>query len=294
MKNIKLLVVDDDKTDRLFIIRELFKIDKSIVFHEAASAESAMELINQNVFDCILLDYHLPDNNGIETLYQIEEMVPIIMITGDDRETLGLEAVKSGAQDFLLKKSLKGSEIYRSICFSIERNRLLEAKRDQSFRDELTQLYNRRGFLYYAKKKLGLLKLVSRIDCKTQVLFIDIDNFKHINDTFGHKMGDRILIDFAEILTNSFRDVDVLCRIGGDEFAVLLTRNSSESTPDSIFKRLENNIKKGNFAFETPALEFSMSCGLAVHQNTPESTIESLLSQADKAMYINKRMKKQK
>ena len=124
MKKFKLLIVDDDKRDRLFIKRELLKIDNSIVVHEAASTESAMELINQNIFDCILLDYHLPDNNGIETLSQIEKMVPIIMITGDDRETLGLQAVKSGAQDFLLKKSLKGAQFYRSICFSIERNRL--------------------------------------------------------------------------------------------------------------------------------------------------------------------------
>ena len=293
MNNFKLLIVDDDKTDRLFIKRELLKIDKSIVFYEAASAESALELINEHVFDCITLDYHLPDLNGLEILMQIEEIVPIIMITGDDSETLGLQSVKSGAQDYLQKTYLKGDQIYRSICFSIERNRLLTAKRDMAFRDELTKLYNRRGFLHYTKKRLKFFKNINRINCTTQVLFIDIDNFKKINDTFGHKMGDQILIDVADILIDSFREADIICRLGGDEFAVLLTRNSSEFGPCSILERLENNIKKKNDTFAAPGIELSMSYGSAIHNNTPESTIESLLTHADKEMYKNKQKKRE-
>ena len=288
----KLLIVDDDKVDILFIKRELLKIDSTIEFLEATSAETALKLIDQYVFDCITLDYHLPDNDGLETILQIEEIVPIVMISGDEDTTLGLQAVKTGAQDFLQKNGLTGTQIYNSICLSIERNRLFAAKRDQSFRDELTKLYNRRGFLYYSKRRLKFLKLVRRINCQTQVLFIDLDNFKHINDTFGHELGDKILIDVADILIDSFRETDIICRFGGDEFAVLLTRKCSESTPDTIFARIENNIKTKNMTYAAPQLEISMSIGFAVHNNSPKCTIETLLSQADKEMYKKKQKKK--
>jgi len=293
MKKIKLLIVDDDKVDRLFIKKELCKINRTIEFYEADSAETALELINEHVFDCITLDYHLPDLNGLETLLQIEEIVPIIMITGDDSETLGLQSVKSGAQDYLQKTHLKGDQIYRSIWFSIERNRLLTAQRDMAFRDELTKLYNRRGFLHYTKKRLKFLKNVDRINCTTQVLFIDVDNFKKINDTFGHKMGDKILIDVADILIESFRDTDIICRLGGDEFAVLLTRNNSGLGPEPILERLENNVKKKNETFAAAGIELSMSYGTAIHYNNPESSIESLLLHADKEMYKNKKKKRE-
>ncbi len=277
MTNIKLLIVDDDKVDRLFIKRELNKIDSTIEFYEADSATNALELTSQHAFDCITMDYHLPDSNGLEALLQIEEIVPIIMITGDDSETLGLQVVKSGAQDFLQKKQLTGDKIYRSICFSIERNRILSANKDLSFRDELTKLYNRSGFSYYTKKRLKFLKLVNRINCKTQVFFINIDNLKKINDSFGPKMADRMLIHVANILMNSFRETDVISRLDRDGFAVLLTRNCSESGPDPIFERLENNVKEKNAAYETPGIKLSISNGSTIHYNMPESSLELLL-----------------
>ncbi|MCP4179497.1 MAG: diguanylate cyclase [bacterium] len=288
MDKIKILIVDDDKVDRLILKKELLNIDKTLECYDAGSAVSALKLIQEHIFDCIILDYHLPETNGFEVLFKFEEIAPVVMITGDKDDSLGLKAVKFGAQDFLPKENLHGIQLYRSICFAIERYRILNIQRELSFNDALTSIYNRRGFLYYADKRL---KLSKRIKCLIVIMFFDIDKLKIINDTFGHKVGDQVILDTSIVLKNAFREVDIIGRLGGDEFAVLLTRNSSEYNEKDLFYRVNQNISDTNKSY-TKGLKLSISMGaIECDSLNMNSSLEKLLEKADKIMYKNKRKK---
>jgi diguanylate cyclase (GGDEF)-like protein len=156
-----------------------------------------------------------------------------------------------------------------------------------SLTDELTGLNNRRGFMILAN---GLLKFARRANHPICLLYIDMDSLKHINDTFGHAHGDTALTHFAHILTETFRDSDVIARMGGDEFAIL-TIEATEGSLAAIQARLQSNVDSHNLiSVRSYALSFSL--GIIRVDLSSTFTVEALLSQADEAMYAHKRLKK--
>jgi diguanylate cyclase (GGDEF)-like protein len=169
---------------------------------------------------------------------------------------------------------------------------LREELKKLSLTNELTGLYNRRGFIALAQQQIKLADR-SRMTHKSRpllLLFVDLDNLKQINDNFGHKEGDRILIETARILKKTFRDPDIIARIGGDEFAVLALDTSEEKI---IRERLQKNIdvynKQGILSYE-----LSLSIGIACYDPENPCTLDDLLSKADALMYENKLSKKVK
>jgi diguanylate cyclase (GGDEF)-like protein len=161
--------------------------------------------------------------------------------------------------------------------------------RSLSLTDELTGLNNRRGFLILAA---GLLKFARRAGHPLSLLYIDMDCLKQINDTFGHTEGDLALTHFVRILTETFRDSDVIGRMGGDEF-VVLTIDAAEKDIASIQARLQSNVDAYNLqSVRGYALLFSL--GVVQVDLNSAYTIETLLSQADAIMYEQKRLKKSK
>jgi diguanylate cyclase (GGDEF)-like protein len=155
-----------------------------------------------------------------------------------------------------------------------------------SLTDELTGLNNRRGFLLRADQ---LFKLIHRVQTRAWLVYLDIDNLKQVNDRFGHEAGDRLIRGAAKILRESFRDSDVIGRIGGDEFVVFAT---GTSTPlGEIHNRLNRNIRHFNSCFpDHPAL--SLSIGSIRCEPRKSQTLEELIHLADAAMYIEKRSKR--
>ena len=159
--------------------------------------------------------------------------------------------------------------------------------RDLSLRDELTKLYNRRGFYLLAEQAL---RLAQRSRTPFSVLFIDLDNLKQINDTLGHETGSDFLREVAELLDNFVRRSDVVGRVGGDEFVV--AGQSSESAMRNVAQRLEEAVELRD-SQPGRLYPFSFSLGLATtNEDVPES-LEDLLHRADGAMYKTKRRKKQ-
>jgi len=165
-----------------------------------------------------------------------------------------------------------------------ERKHMEEELRALSLVDELTGLYNRRGFLTLAKQQT---KIADRLGKDMLLIFADIDKMKLINDTSGHKEGDRALIDTANILRKSLRDSDVIARVGGDEFAVLAMAACSEHA-EIIYGHLRDNIKSHNEKEGRP-YKISLSVGFVCY--VPGSSIEELLVQADQLMYEDKQKK---
>lgn len=153
--------------------------------------------------------------------------------------------------------------------------------------DELTGLFNRRGFFALAGQQL---KMAVRMEKGMSLLSADLDDLKRINDTFGHQEGDRALIRTAEILRESFRDVDIIARIGGDEFVVLLIEPAYGKL-DVYTDRLQKKLQLHNLRFER-AYTLSISIGAAHYEPGSQSSIDDLIAKADRSMYEQKRNKK--
>lgn len=168
-----------------------------------------------------------------------------------------------------------------------ERRRAEAAIQTLSLVDELTGLYNRRGFLAFSKQHLNS---VHRNHKDLIVVYADLDGLKKINDSFGHKEGDRALIKTAEILKETFRSSDVLSRLGGDEFTVLAAVEP-DGGAEAIIGRLEYKLQSYNSLKAVP-YNLSMSLGYVLFNPEENRSIDDLMALADKAMYENKRNKR--
>jgi len=156
-----------------------------------------------------------------------------------------------------------------------------------SVTDELTELYNRRGFFMMAEQQM---KISNRMRKGFLLLFADLDNLKVINDTFGHQEGDKALVDISVILRSTFRESDIVSRIGGDEFAIVPTDLSSVDT-DIILSRLQKNIDLVN-ATKGNRYTISLSIGTACYNPSYPLSIDELLIEADREMYSKKKGKR--
>ena len=168
-----------------------------------------------------------------------------------------------------------------------ERKRAEAALHSLSLVDELTGLYNRRGFLAVAEQHLTAIPRTNRVPV---ILYADLDDLKKINDSLGHLEGDRALVKTAEVFKETFRNSDILARLGGDEFVVLAALGPDE-TAESLVSRLEEKLSANN-ALRTRPYDLSVSIGVAHLDAENGCSIEELLVRADKAMYANKRGKR--
>jgi diguanylate cyclase (GGDEF)-like protein len=169
-----------------------------------------------------------------------------------------------------------------------ERKRVEKMLHDISITDELTGLLNRRGFMTLAEKQL---KIAEREDVKHYLLFIDMDDMKRINDSMGHEEGDRYLMQAADVLTNVFRESDIIGRIGGDEFAVLMIGLSEAESEASILERLEKSVRDANDR-RASGHTVSLSTGVVLFDPKEPCSIDSLISRGDAVMYEHKKRKK--
>jgi diguanylate cyclase (GGDEF)-like protein/PAS domain S-box-containing protein len=168
-----------------------------------------------------------------------------------------------------------------------ERKRAEAAIQALSVVDELTGLYNRRGFLAFSEQHLSSIQ---RTNKSLMVVYADLDGLKQINDSFGHMEGDRALTKTAELLVETFRSSDVLGRLGGDEFTVFAAVEPDGGVEGAL-ARLNRKFAAFN-ATKTAPYKLSISVGLAIMNPDEAETIEQLMARADKAMYENKRKRK--
>jgi diguanylate cyclase (GGDEF)-like protein/PAS domain S-box-containing protein len=168
-----------------------------------------------------------------------------------------------------------------------ERKRAEDTLRALSLTDDLTGLYNRRGFLMFAEQQFRMAKRAQRA---MVLLFADIDDLKKINDTWGHAEGDRALIEAAALLKNTFREADIIARLSGDEFAAIPLETKSGAL-EAVTARLQTNLAILN-AEEKRRYALSLSIGVATFDPEHPCTTEELLAIADAAMYEQKQRKR--
>jgi diguanylate cyclase (GGDEF)-like protein len=148
-------------------------------------------------------------------------------------------------------------------------------------------LYNRRGFFILAEQQI---KIATRTRRGMLLVSADLDGLKKINDSFGHHEGDRSIVDAAQILRQTFRESDILSRIGGDEFVVLIAEKP-EINAEELFRRLRKNLAAYNQRMRRP-YAFSISMGVATFEPDNPLTLNELLVAADQSMYRNKKRAK--
>jgi len=285
---LKVLLVEDNPGDAR-LIREMLEEARAAKFKllHVDRLDEGLKCLTQQTLDLILLDLSLPDSQGLDTFiktYTQATKVPIVVLTGLDDETLAVRTIQLGAQDYLIKGELNKNILVRALCYAIERHRMQEQIRSLSLVDELTGLYNRRGFLTLASQQL---KLAHRLKKRMLLIFADLDGMKRINDTLGHQEGDKALIEIANILKETFRESDIIARLGGDEF-VVLTLEKSVSSDDAITKRLQERLNSQN-AHGNRRFCLSLSLGVAHHDPEHPCSIDELLAKADLSMYQQKR-----
>ncbi|HEX9283902.1 MAG TPA: GGDEF domain-containing response regulator [Gemmatimonadales bacterium] len=283
------LVVSDHDAEARWV-RELLDGAVPGQFGVAAAAPPAsLARLARGGVDVVLLVMSLSARRGFATLAELRALapaIPFLFLSGSDDERHGLEAVRAGAQDFLVKGRVDGRLLARALRLAIERNRLHVALLDLALIDDLTGLYNRRGFLTLATRDL---RLARRGDETLLVAFADLDDLKRVNDTAGHAAGDRALRDTAAVLRHTFRDSDLVARIGGDEYSVLV-RHAGPESADVLAERLKRQVRDFNRRAARP-YQLSISLGFAAHKASTLSSVAGLLDRADRALYRDKRRK---
>ncbi len=249
----------------------------------------ALARLTQGGFDAVLLALELPDSQGMVTFdraYAFAPDVPIIVISNEADEEAAVSTVQGGAQDYLVKSESGPSLLVRSVRHAIERHRLFSALRSLSLIDDLTGLYNRRGFADLGEQ---YLKLARRSGRGVSMVYLDLDRFKTINDSLGHHVGDRALIKVADILRATFRRSDIIARLGGDEFGVLVLEAADESY-ETLVERLRERVVDFNESSPEP-YQLSVSIGMAYYEDDPRVRLEDMVAAADAAMYREKSTK---
>jgi diguanylate cyclase (GGDEF)-like protein len=230
----------------------------------------------------ILLDLSLPDSFGFETflrVYAHSPKVPIIVLTGNDDQTVALTAVKTGAQDYLVKGKLDRELLVRSMQYSIERKRYQEQLEFQANYDAITGLPNRNLLHDRLRQSVFAQRYVRSIG----VVFLDIDHFKFVNDSLGHNAGDKLLKCVAERLSRSVRDGDTVARLGGDEFILILNDQSGQ---EFIYRAMQRIISTIAAPIEVDGHELLVTCSAGVSLYPQDGRdVETLLKNADAAMY---------
>ncbi len=277
------LLIEDNPGDARLINEMLDEEPKSAFrMRHADRLSRGLELLSQMDIELVLLDLSLPDSHGLETfskVYAHSPKVPIIVLSGNDDQQLALYAVKSGAQDYLVKGKIDRELLLKAMQYSIERKRYQEELERQANYDALTGLPNRHLFHDRLKQAVFAQRSAKSI----AVVFIDLDHFKVINDSLGHNFGDEVLRHVGERLMSAVRDGDTVARLGGDEFVLIL---SDQTREDVIFRTMRRLIGRVSDPITVGDRELNITCsaGISMYpQDGPD--VQTLLKNADAAMY---------
>jgi diguanylate cyclase (GGDEF)-like protein len=283
-QTINILLIEDNPGDAK-LVEVMLKQPKETSFrlHLAGTLANALELINEDEFQVAILDMNLPDGNGVENISAIRTHtldLPIVVLSGKDDDEFALEAVKAGAQDYLIKGQIDEWQLSRAISYAIERKRMQDDIIHLAHHDHLTGLANRS--LFQARIEHAIQNATRRNE-SLALMYLDLDNFKPINDALGHDIGDKLLVAVAQRLNSFVREVDTVARIGGDEFAIILEGVVSKENVVMLAEKIINGLSEP-YAISENDLFISSSIGIAYHSEH-SCDVTTFLKNADSAMY---------
>jgi diguanylate cyclase (GGDEF)-like protein len=292
VRPLRLLVADDDVNYRAYVAaltRRLgFWVDT------ADDGKAALERLAHGTYDLIILDHEMPRMTGIQTIAQVRADESLkglyaIMLTGREDIDTKLTALEAGFDDFLTKTSSEPEIVAKIVAARrlASRHRTMDvAIRDLyglATRDDLTGTFNRRFFISEAERLLAEGTPVN-------VVLLDLDDFKQINDSFGHLAGDRVLRDVGTTLHTHTRADDIVARFGGDEFVIAIPQLGADAV-ERIAERLTAAIESLQWDMP-PLFQIRASAGIASSHLLSQPTLVQLITVADRDMYKNKWLRK--
>jgi diguanylate cyclase (GGDEF)-like protein len=280
------LLVDDRPENLIALEAILEPLRQNLV--RAGSGEEALKRLLNDEFAVILLDAEMPGLDGFETAAHIKRRertrhVPIVFLTAlHTGERHALRGYAAGAVDYM-NKPFDPAILRSKVEVFIDLRRQADALAHQALHDALTGLPNRVLFLDRVDLALARLK---RRSSTLGVLYFDVDGFKAVNDSFGHGMGDELLVSVAKRVRSVLRPTDTLARLGGDEFTVLAEDLAHPQDLVAIADRIGTAVA---VPLQGDAAHPSLTASIGIAVGGEESTPDSLVRDADAAMYLAKR-----
>lgn len=279
----KILLVDDEPVNIQVIINHLAFENYNVV--TATNGDTALKLINEIDFDLIILDAMMPKISGYEVSKRLREKytlidLPVLMLTANSQLSNICLAFECGVNDYVTKPFEKQELIARI-------NTLITMKKavKQSIRDPLTGIYNK---IHVFELGELIFKEHRNEDKNMAVIMMDIDNFKSVNDTYGHVEGDKILVEITAECKKVIRTTDVFGRYGGEEFFIILPNIKIEDAVKLAERIRVNIMSKPILNFEGKEIRVTLSLGVAANSKGIDS-MEQLLREADNALYRAKK-----
>lgn len=286
----KTILIVDDAPINLKYAKGVLEADYNIVM--AKSGRNALDYLKNHIPDLILLDIIMPELDGFETYNIIKENpmtkdIPVVFLTADQDRACEVKGFRMGAMDFITKPfepeimRYRVERILQLYALKKDLQRQVAIKTEEAQKDILTGLYNRR---FVEKEVDAYLSVEGR---KGVLFIIDMDNFKGVNDTFGHITGDAVLVRFSEYIKRLIRSDDIACRIGGDEFILFFPGAISKDFAAMKAQALIDAYEETVAQTKTGAVESGISVGITF---APRDGLNfmSLYKNADRALYYVK------
>ncbi len=278
----KILVVEDSIVSRNLMV-SLLKIQLYTVF-EAENGIEALKVLEQEPdIKIILTDFTMPEMNGLDLTIAVRkkysrDKMAIIAVSSNENPEVASHLLKLGATDFIYKPFIK-EEFDCRVNNTVEALENIETVFNLATKDYLTGLYNRRHFFQMAEI---FFKKVRKDHSKFAIGMFDLDNFKSINDTYGHAAGDQILQEFAEILKRNSSGEDIVARFGGEEFCFVLNGHTEEDAFE-IFDAIRIDVLNSRVITTSgETIDFTTSVGMTCNL---EKDISTMINHADKLLY---------
>ena len=269
--NAKLLFVEDDTMSREIMQEILQEYFLEVIV--AKDGKEGLEMFKNNQVDVIFTDISMPKMNGIEMIKEIrklDEDIPVVIVSAYNESEYLINSIKLSVCDYLLKP-INASALEELIA-KCEKKLALKDTKQLAYYDQLTGIYNRH-------KITEIVKKIDFVKDQYGILFIDLDNFKHVNDTYGHSVGDAVLKKLASTIEQSIRKDDYFGRWGGEEFLIIM----KEAKLQDLQKRAEalvSIIEKKHF----DVVEHT-TISVGVTQAKDHEIFEDVLKRADEALY---------
>ncbi|MBA1432217.1 MAG: diguanylate cyclase [Epsilonproteobacteria bacterium] len=279
----KVLVVDDSLVFR----KQMQNMLKNLFFEviTVAHGEEALGMLQAKPdISLVLTDYNMPVMNGLNLTYEIRQTYSkdelcILALSGNEDSEISALFLKHGANDYI-KKPFSKEEFSCRVNNSIEALENIQTIMNYANRDYLTGLYNRRYFYSTMNEYLEEIKESGE---KFAVAMIDIDHFKNINDSYGHDIGDRVIVTLSDILRSSTSPRDVVSRFGGEEFCIVL-KNINRYSAEDILERIHAEVANYSLAIDKERIiNFTISIGAVLYQDG--ETLDDAINEADMLLY---------
>ena len=294
----KILLINDDVVQAKNIKQMLLKITQNV---KVISNSDELDIINEYTPDLVIISSMLENDDPLRISVILRGKaeisgVVIILQIDEDGMPLVVKGIELGINDYFVYP-IEESELLARIRTQLRRKQYqdnlrndLEQSVNLAVKDGLTGLFNRRYFDIHLKQ---MIEKANKESIKLYLLMCDIDNFKHVNDTYGHQAGDKVLTTVSRILKNTLRVTDLIARFGGEEFTILLTDIDISKAIETA-ERVRVKIEYMDFHIEDQIEPLKKTISIGVTEYKKEESIESFIERADKAMYEAKTTGKNK